>query len=189
MDGPAHDVIKSYMTEFGGAEQQALDFTTFDRRRGTGEIQYTRLEYIGPDGQPLTALRSGDPITLRLHYHANTVIRRPSFGIRLTTDMGTLVTETSTWHHGLDIPSVREGDGWIDLEIQLLNLLPARYYLSLWLTGDSQAVFDGLEFCSHLDVEASNVYKSTRVIDGRHGVVYFPQTWNLAGLSSGDAHA
>ena len=50
------------------------------------------------------------------------------------TEMGVLVTDTSTSHHGIYISSLIPGDGYVDLEIDCLNLLAAKYTLSLWVT-------------------------------------------------------
>jgi hypothetical protein len=98
--------------------------------------------------------------------------------------MGTLVTDTSTWHHSLDIPEITPGDGYLDLEIDFLNLLPGRYDFSLWITGLSHIVYDGIEHCAKLDVELANIYRSGKEVDSRSGIVYFPQKWNLQGLHS-----
>lgn len=183
MDGPAKEAITAYMGTF--AESQVTELGSLEARRGTGEVRYTRVEFLGTDGQPQKIVFSGDAVTLRFHYHAERPVPYPSFGFRLFTELGSLVTETSTWHHGIDIPLVPPGDGWIDLEIRLLNLLPAHYYLSLWLTGEHHVVHDCLEHCTRLEVEASSVYQSTRIIDSRHGIVFFPQRWKLDGLQSG----
>ena len=51
-------------------------------------------------------------------------VERPSFGLKLNTEMGTLITDTSTWLHGLDIPLVAAGDGYLDLEVDLLEPPP-----------------------------------------------------------------
>jgi hypothetical protein len=98
------------------------------------------------------------------------------------TEMGTLVTETSLWHHGLDTGTVEPGEGHVDLDIHSLNLMPARYYLSLWITGNDNQVHDGLENCVFLDVGSSNAYGSGRGLDSRYGIVFFPQEWKLDGL-------
>jgi hypothetical protein len=34
-----------------------------------------------------------------------------------------------------------------------------------------------------LEVDAANPYGSNFVIDGRFGIVFFPQKWNLTGMS------
>jgi hypothetical protein len=98
--------------------------------------------------------------------------------------MGTLVTDTSTSHHSLDIPEVPPGDGYLDLEIDFLNLLPGCFYFSLWITGVGYVVHDAVEHCARLEVELANIYRSGKDIDGRSGIVYFPQRWNLLGLHS-----
>jgi hypothetical protein len=146
-------------------------------RLGSGEIRYTRLEYLSADGTPCGLTRSGDPLVLRFHYHAEKLIRDPSFGFRLFTEMGTLITETSHWLNGILIPKVGPGDGYIDVEIESLNLIPGRYEFSLWITGLSgQPVYDG-DVPASLEVEATDVYRSGRTLDSRYGLVYFPQRW------------
>jgi lipopolysaccharide transport system ATP-binding protein len=183
MDGDSHDVIMAYMGTFAGSEQQTAEFAQIERR-GTGGIRYTRLEILTSDGRQVDVLRSGQAVTMRFHYRADKAITHPSFGFRLFTEMGTLVTETSTWHHGIEIPRIEPSQGWLDLELDLLNLLPGRYYMSLWLTGGTQVTYDVLEYCKQLHIETANIYHSSRVIDGRYGIVFFPQKWNLSGLSA-----
>jgi hypothetical protein len=96
-----------------------------------------------------------------------------------------VVTDTSTWLHGLDIPLVPPGDGYIDLEIDALTLLPGRYYFSLWLDSVmQQRLFDSVENAVHLDVEEAPVYNSSRRIDNRYGLVYFPQRWHIDGIGA-----
>jgi lipopolysaccharide transport system ATP-binding protein len=190
-DGDTGAVIQSYMGTFADTQQVARNLAGLESRRGSGEIRYTGIEFLSAEGQPLPVVRSGDRLTIRLHYHAQEPVSHPSFGFRLTTEMGTLVTDTSTWHHDIEIPVIPPGDGYIDLDIECLNLLPARYSFSLWLTGNSRVthpvhsatgIFDSLEHCAKLEVEVSNIYQSGRVVDGRYGIVYFPQKWDLSGI-------
>lgn len=183
MDGNPQEVIRAYMATFAGSQQGRSDFNEVERRHGNGEIRYTGFEILSSDQEPLQVLRSGDPVIFRFQYHAEKRVSHTSFGFRLFTELGTLVTETSTWHHGLEIPTIEPGKGSIDLNIEFLNLLPGRYQFSLWITGESRVIHDGLEYCTRLDVEASNIYHSSRVIDGRYGIVFFPQSWNLSGLA------
>jgi len=183
MDGNPNQVIRAYMATFSGSQPGISEFSEVERRQGNGEIRYVDFEILSSDLGPIQVLRSGDPVTLRFHYCAEKRVSHPSFGFRLFTELGTLVTETSTWHHGLEIPIIKPGTGSIDLKIDSLNLLPGRYPLSLWITGESRVIYDGLEYCRRLDVESSNIYHSSRVIDGRYGIVFFPQRWNLRGLS------
>jgi hypothetical protein len=99
--------------------------------------------------------------------------------------MGTLVTDASTWLHNIDIPMVPAGDGYIDLEIDFLNLLPGRYYFTLWIDSAlNHKIFEMIEHAVHLDIEEAPVYNSSRHLDSRYGLVYFPQRWHLDGLGT-----
>ena len=126
--------------------------------------------------------RSGDSLVLRFHYHAEKTIRDPSFGFRLFTEMGTLITETRPCGcMGFDIPKVEPGDGYIDVEIDSLNLLPGQYSLSLWITDpEGKPVYDG-DVRAVLEVEPANLFQSGRTPDSRMGIVYFPQRWRVPG--------
>jgi hypothetical protein len=181
-DGQAQKIINSYMSSFASSQQASSDLNDTHSRAGSGEIRYTGIEFLGLDGQPQPLTRSGDGLRIRFHYRAAKPVPYPSFGFRLNTEMGTLVTDTSTWHHCLDFAELAAGEGYLDLEIDSLNLLPGRFYFSLWITGLSNIVYDAVEHCACLEVEVANVYRSGRSIDGRFGIVYFPQKWNLQGM-------
>jgi len=182
-DGPTREVIESYMSTFADAQQSADLSQVHSSRRGSGEIRYTAIEFLGAGGQPQSLIRSGDRLLMRFYFEAKQTVLRPSFGFRLFTEMGTLVTETSTWHHALHIHEVAPGKGYIDLEIDSLNLVASRYVMSLWLTGDAGHIFDGLEHCVKLEVEDTDVYSSGKNLDSRFGITYFPQRWHLHGIA------
>ena len=179
MDGESREVIQAYMGMMAGADNCSLDLENVENRRGNGDVRYRGLEFLSLEGEPQKLIRAGDPVILRFHYHAEKPVPYPSFGFRLYTELGTLITDTSTWHHGLDIPLIEAGDGYLDLEIGCLNLLPARYNLALWLTGINGAVHDVVENGVTLEVEMANIFDSGRTIDSRFGIVYFPQKWVL----------
>jgi lipopolysaccharide transport system ATP-binding protein len=189
LDGPVHEVIEAYMATFSSAGSAGHELLEVDGRRGSGEIRYTRIEFRSPGGELQSVTRAGKPLVIRLHYHAAEAIERPSFGCQIATSLGTLVTDTSTWLHGLDIPLVPAGDGYLDLEIDSLTLLPGRYQFSLWInSGLESRLFDSLENPVHLDIEETPIYGQSRRIDSRYGLVYFPQRWRLEGIGS-SSHA
>jgi hypothetical protein len=93
--------------------------------------------------------------------------------------MGTLITEAGHWFHGIHIPKVGPGDGYIDMEIESLNLVPGQYAISLWITGSGgKPIYDG-DVRASLEVEAADVYGSGRMLNSSHGLVYFPQRWRV----------
>jgi ABC-type polysaccharide/polyol phosphate transport system ATPase subunit len=180
MDGESRRVIEAYMQSMVG-QTDAGDLDKVENRRGNGKIRFRAVEFLSSEGDVQRVVRAGDPVVMRFHYLASQPVYHPSLGFRMYTDMGTLITDTSTWHHSVDIP-VLEGEGHIDLAIECLNLLPAKYTLSLWATDDSgMVVYDNVEHGITLEVETANIYGSGKDIDSRSGIVFFPQKWNLAG--------
>ena len=113
---------------------------------------------------------------MRLHYRMNKTMRDLVIGINIHTEYGTLLTASNNWATGDDIPFVNEGDGFADFEIDCLNLLPGRYYLSLWL-GKWEHQLDVLKNCIAFDVESADCYGSGRGIESRFGLIYLPSRW------------
>lgn len=186
MDGGTHDVIEAYMHSMVGGANADADLESLENRRGNGKIRFQSVSFLSPEGIAQRVIRAGDPVVIRLHYNVREPVSHPSLGFRMYTDMGTLVTETSTWHHGINIPVLETGDGHLDLEIDCLNLMPAKYALSLWATDDCGAiVYDNVECGVMLEVEMANIYQSGKEFDSRCGIVFFPQRWNLSGIQSG----
>ena len=183
MDGSPHQVIEAYMSTYLGVLSGSVDLSQFAARRGSGQVRITGLDFLDAEGNSRSVTRSGDPLTLRMHYRASSPASQLSFGYRLSTELGTLITETGTWHHGLDIPTIAAGDGYLDLQIEALNLLPGRYYLTAAISGGTASqLHDYLDNCACLDVEEASIYDCGRVVDSRHGIVFFPQRWNLDGV-------
>ena len=169
------------MSTFAGALEPDSDLRSIDTRIGTGEVRYTRIEFLGPDRKPQDLFRCGDSFVVRLYYHAEKRIRNPHFGLELYTETGTLITSLNTWNVGFETPFLPPGEGCIELEVASLNLMPGRYLISLWLDG-IRVHYDRLDYCAKLDVEASDYYGTGRGMDRRiWGIVIVPRTWKLSG--------
>jgi lipopolysaccharide transport system ATP-binding protein len=183
-DGEAREVIKAYLSAFAGVQQAVFDLGRITTRGGAGGIRYTRLEFLSADKQPQKLIRSGDSLVAKLYFHAERRIPNPHFGLELYTELGTLITSINTWNAGFDIPFVSPGSGYIELEVDFLNLIPARYYVSLW-AADVGMKYDRVDHCATLDIEVSDCYQSGRGIDSRFGIVFLPCKWRFNGSSEG----
>jgi lipopolysaccharide transport system ATP-binding protein len=179
LDGAPKEIIEAYMNEFSGGQTGGTDLAAAKKRTGSGEIRFTRIEYLNADGTQRGITRSGDDLVIRLHYRAEKTVRDVNFGFLLFTHMGTLLTWTSNWHHYKLIPSIKPGEGHVDLEIDSINLVPGTYNFSLWLTGEDQKVLDKIESGLALEIEVSDVYNCGRVLESKWGAVYFPQRWRI----------
>jgi lipopolysaccharide transport system ATP-binding protein len=178
-DGNARDVIKTYLATFTEAQTAGYDLDKIESRKGTGDIRFTGIEFLGPKGEPLQLVSTGDEFVVRLYYRAKNRVLNPHFGFSLNTDFGTLITELNTWLSGFDIPVIEPGEGHIDLEIKSLNVMPSQYFISLWAEGIGPVHYDVLENCASLDVTPSDFFGSGREISTRYGLMAIPCKWKF----------
>jgi lipopolysaccharide transport system ATP-binding protein len=175
-DGEARSIIQDYLATFADAQRKAADLRHVAHRRGTGEVRFTRVELLDTDGSGSPVVRCGGPMRMRLHYEATRRVQHPHFGVEVFTNLGTLVTALNTWTAGYNIESIGPGEGTLDVFVPAVNLVPDRYYLSLWIASMGPK-YDHVELCATLDVETADVYGSGRAVDGRFGVMILPCRW------------
>jgi len=102
--------------------------------------------------------------------------------VRMYSVMGTLISDTSTWLHNVAIASIGPGEGYVDLEIDNLNLIPARYTLTFKVAGGAEERVWDEDVSLYLDVEPSADTGTVRPLNSRHGIVYFAQRWKVGGI-------
>ncbi len=178
-DGPVSDVIANYLSSYATGLGEGSDLTTIEEREGSGAIRFTDIQVVDKDGEPGGVVRSGDRIKIQLNYQVNKPVLEPHFGIDFFTGLGTLLAGPSTWASGHSTARLEPGPGMVELEIDMLNLLPGRYYLSLWASSVGSEDYDLLDRCTVLEVEGSDFYGSGRGIEGRWGVMFFPCSWKM----------
>lgn len=179
-DGEAKDIIRAYMASFGEGKEVGFNLAEIRDRRGAGGARLTALELLDQDRNQIKIVRSGDRVVLRFCYEAHTRIAHPIFGIRIYTELGTLVTEINNWMTDFEIPCLNPGSGSIDVEIDFLNLMPGRYRVTLFLGAIGPLFQDLLDHCAILEVEPSDFYKSGKGIESRFGLVFMPFRWQPA---------
>lgn len=180
-DGNTKDVIRAYQASVGGEVESRRDLRTKGRETGSGEIRYTAIEFLNHRHSKADVIRVGEPLILRLHYQVEQTVPYPYFAVNLYTELGTLVSILSTWSSGFELPSLAKGDGFIDVEIESLTLMPSRYYVSVSVAGIWPNYYDKIDRCASFDVEASDYYGSGRGIDSKFGIVVFPCRWTING--------
>lgn len=98
-------------------------------RFGSGEVEITAVDILGPDGQPHPIVLTGQPMSIRLRYTAHAPIDHPVFGIALHRDDGVHVTGPNTRDADLALDRI-DGDGELTLHIAHLPLLEGNYEVS-----------------------------------------------------------
>jgi len=179
MDGDTAEVVKAYMATFVGTTDTQNDLSSFEPRTGSGDIRYLRIEFLDKEGRSRAFTRCGDTFRVTLHFKATKPISNPHFGLELYSETGTLITSMNTWSSGFEIGDLKAGHGSVDLEIESLNFMPGRYYVSLWISKIGIA-YDRIDHCAILDIEESDFYGTGRGLDKRlFGLVIMPCEWTL----------
>jgi lipopolysaccharide transport system ATP-binding protein len=95
-------------------------------RSGTGEVRLSSVEVLGLDGAPSAACVSGEPLRIRLAYHAEQRVVDPVFALAIRHESGPVVTVVSTRITGDDVPVI-EGTGRVDYVQSPCRLNPGTY--------------------------------------------------------------
>jgi len=144
-------------------------------RWGSGEIEVTGVELLGPDGEPTHVLQSGRPFTIRLRWKAAADCSLPVFGIGMYRSDGTYVNGSNhLWReHPLELERVAAGEeGEVEVSADALRLLHGQYYLTTFVYDHSKAAPTPIDHREHactfevLDVERR-----------QHGLLLLPSRW------------
>lgn len=128
-DGAAESVVQQYTASTWNTEDGRL-CSAGEGRWGTGRIHITRVQLLNGEGQETQHFKTGEPLTVVLHYRAAERVERPVFGLAIHRSDGVHVTGPNTQFAGLDIPAV-EGEGAVTYRVAALPLLGGLYSISV----------------------------------------------------------
>ncbi len=142
-DGEADAVVRRYLDHTWRQEEGKLrPRSKHDRRWGSGKVLITQVDLVGQGGEKRQQFKTGEPMTIVIHYQAHERIEHPVFGLAIHRSDGVHVTGPNTRFSGLKL-GVIEGEGTISYTIPSLPLLKGLYYISVaahdW---EDQEIFD-----------------------------------------------
>jgi ABC-2 type transport system ATP-binding protein len=155
--GRPDEVVDDYIDDGHEDRTQTEDGGT---RWGSGEGRIERVELLDASGSSTTRVRTGAPMTVRLHWSAGQRIVQPVFGLALETLDGYYL-----WaHHSRDgdaVPDAIEGSGHVDLVVDRLMLQPGTFDVSASLNDYAcQHVYDYRRRTLRFDVESGTPRES-----------------------------
>ena len=166
-DGDPAEVVDEYTETMLGAETTDGAESS---RRGDGKIQVTSTELL-VSGVPVDRFRSGDDVTVRMHYRATEPVPKPVFAVSIASLTGATVTAPSSRDVG-DVPDSIHGSGYVDVRFDKIPLVASRYVLHTEITGwGRQHVYDHLQNAQTFDVIAGDTKET-------HGLVTMHPTWS-----------
>jgi ABC-type polysaccharide/polyol phosphate transport system ATPase subunit len=146
-------------------------------RWGSGEVEVTEVEMLGPDGVASLVLRTDEPFTIRMHYRAQGECKQPVFGVGLYRSDGTYVNGSN--HHWREKPivisAVQAGEqGTVEMSSAHLQLLHGQYYLTTFVYDHSKPAPTPVDHREHV--------LTFEVLDGKrnqHGMLSLPSRWKV----------
>lgn len=122
-------------------------------RWGSGEGRIEAVELLDATGAPATLTRTGDTVTVRLHYEVSEPLDGPVFNVTIQTLDGMHVSGPNSRDAEFEILRL-EDRGHIDLCIDRLLLVPGTYDLSASLSDHTmQHPYDVRHHILRFDVE------------------------------------
>ena len=147
--GEAGKVVDDYLDNVHGRGSSQGE----GARYGSGEARIERVELLDSKGKATASVRTGDSVTLRMHYSTTEPVEKPVFGVAIRSVDGILVTGPNT-RDCKATPEKIDGRGYVDMQVDRLLMLPGTYDItvSIWDFTVTQP-YDAIDRILRFDVE------------------------------------
>jgi ABC-type polysaccharide/polyol phosphate transport system ATPase subunit len=161
-EGDPKALVEAYTDSMLGSTQPSGSGST---RRGSGELMITGVEmFVGDSEEPVLRCQTGDDIRFRLYFTATKAVPTPIFSLMIDALGGATVSAPCTRDVGL-VPDSVNGDGWIDVTIRDLSLLPGPHQVHTAVHDfNRQHEYDHLHVATHFDVTPGKPYEAAGLV-------------------------
>ncbi len=161
-EGDPKTLVEAYTDSMLGS---APHDETGSTRRGSGELIITEVEmFVGDSTSPVTRFQTGDTVRFRMYYNGHKAVPRPIFSLIIDALGGATVSSPCSRDVGL-IPDSVSGDGWIDIVVRDISLLPGAYDVHTAVHDfNRQHEYDHLQVATRFDVTTGRPYESSGVV-------------------------
>jgi ABC-2 type transport system ATP-binding protein len=168
--GDAPTMIDEYVSHAHADTTTDADGNT---RWGSGEARIESVELLHTkSGAPIEDMRTGDAVTVRLHYNATQRVAKPVFGVGFFSIAGVFLAGPNTREVEY-VPEYIEGEGYVDFNVPYLPLLAGVYDLSVSIYDYAcQHPYDHRHRALRFNVEAGDPHLV-------HGLVSFNANWAM----------
>jgi lipopolysaccharide transport system ATP-binding protein len=97
---------------------------------GDKRVAITGVKFLDKFGGKCNRFSSFDPMTIRIYYSTQAMVRDPVFGIALYSEQDQYLYGTNTEIKNITIDHI-EGEGYIDLKIEKIPMLSGRFLLTV----------------------------------------------------------
>jgi len=180
-DGIATDAVDRYLKNHLAPKSTvgAYEVKHMVRTDQSSRFQFTNIELLSLNCEPLRFLFTGDGLIIRIHYEAKDCYKAPVFSVQLHTGLGRELVRLNTRPiSGYDIQKI-EGQGSIDLVIDSLPFTAGTYYVDIGFAKERQYWICRLENIVRLSVLERDVYGSGMALNQNRGLFTLSHKWHL----------
>jgi ABC-type polysaccharide/polyol phosphate transport system ATPase subunit len=161
-EGDPSELVDAYTERMLGVRTDRGDGSI---RRGSGEIQIERVEmFVGDNTTSVKRFRTGDTVTVRLHYRADKPVSRPIFGFAIDALGGNCITSPCARDVGM-VPERITGEGYIDVVMTDVSLMPGTFDLHTSVTDfNRQHIYDYVQVALRFDVMTGKLNETGSVV-------------------------
>jgi len=135
--GSSPKVVRAYLDQVNTNEAERVESAQaggpapeLDLADGQKPIVVEGIEVIGPDGPGHPVARTGQPLTIRIHYRAHRPVEAPIFSFAVEDQAGTHMANPGLRTSSLSPELVLSGSGSVDYSVERLVLAPGEYFFS-----------------------------------------------------------
>ena len=178
--GMASEVVSQYISSFQpGTGTHLLDYP---RQGRNSAARFSSISIENESGAVCREVKVGGGIVISLGIQADSPIRKPWVGVRITTALNQLIHHVANREAGYELPPVC-GECTVSCRIESLNLLPGRYYISLILADAMGARLDELSAVTYFDVLKGDPLGTGVALGPEYGLVFFESRWDVVANS------
>ncbi|MFO7537302.1 MAG: ABC transporter ATP-binding protein [Chloroflexota bacterium] len=169
--GDTEKAIDAYRTSLIRENKSLAD----ELRAGTGEIRIERVDVLNGKDQIQEEFEVGDFFKVRIHYQAEEPVPNPVFNLTMHVLNSHQVTGIRTDVDGVELGSLPAGQGYVDVVVPHLNLLPNIYSMdAVIFHKDGFTFYDRVNKLAHFKVQGGLLI---------NGTAYLPHNWHFEGLA------
>ncbi len=128
--GPAQDIIDEYADQaHNPSSEPSVEETHLKGHIGSGEATIDRFELLS-GSHVVDHVRTGDELTIRIHFTCHHPVQKPVFGVEIEHDSGFVVWGHSTTDGDWSFPTLTPGQGSVDVVIPDLPLREGQFALN-----------------------------------------------------------
>lgn len=168
--GPTAEVIESYFSQ--REDDTVIALSRRADRSGSGRLRFAEVKVAPAASDKGKVIRTGCDTSIQMWIDnlEGSAVRTVDLGVGIDNLLGDRITVLTTQAVGATIESLPPGRSLVEFTIPQLPLVPGRYYLTLFVTGNF-AIADWIQNGAMFDVEYGDFFGTGRSVPEGHGSI------------------